>query len=88
MRVIGFMIGFNVPLSQAERVMGTLRSEHFTSRRGNMNGQCEGQNLRVKPSDSCPFMDWSKTSSAPGGTCCRRVITESFEVARSSLGTQ
>ena len=39
-------------------------------------------------SDSCPFMDLSKTSSASDDTCCKRVITDSFEVARSSLGTQ
>ena len=57
-------------------------------RRGNVNGKCDGSNLRVKPSDSCPFMDLSKTSSASDDTCCKRVITDSFEVAHSSLGTQ
>ena len=37
-------------------------------------------------SGSWPFMNWSKTSSALDDTCCKRVITESFEVARSSRG--
>ena len=32
-------------------------------------------------------MDSSKTSSASGANCCRLAITESYGVARSSLGT-
>ena len=36
---------------------------------------------------SCQCMDSSKTSSASGATCCRLAITESYGVARSSLGT-
>ena len=32
-------------------------------------------------------MNSSKTSSASGANCCRLAITESYGVARSSLGT-
>ena len=74
--------------SLAQRQLDNTEPRSRTSRRGNVNGKCDGSNLRVKPSDSCPFMDLSKTSSASDDTCCKRVITDSFEVARSSLGTQ
>ena len=66
----------------------TIEPRPRTSRCGNVNSKCEGSNLWLKPSDSCPFMDWSKTSFVSDDTCCKRVITESFEVACSSLGAQ
>ncbi len=52
-----------------------------------MSGKCEGSNLQVKRNDSFPFMDSSKTSSALVANCYGLVIIESYEVARSSLGT-
>ena len=57
------------------------------SPRGNESDKCGGSNLLVKPNDSCLCTDSSKTSFGSGVTCCALAITESYEDARSSLGT-
>ena len=58
------------------------------SRRGNVSSKCESSNLEVKRSVSYPCRGSSKISSASDATCCGLVITASYEVVLSSLGTQ
>ena len=77
-----------LPSSIAPSSTRTTVPKSPISRLANVSGKCESSNLLVKRNDSCRCTDSSKTSSASDATCCKLVITESYEVALFSSGTR